>query len=147
MRPAIQKCFLEPIHTSYGYRLDHLTSPLTIRFEIFPFFPLSACLTLCPHCLHSDLPCPSLSMNHTPGPWSLQKVKNKLRREQVERELAASERYRQLEAKRNEQTIGGQSWSNCILIVLVSCCFLLLALLFAAVLCIVFLWKKDNEER
>jgi hypothetical protein len=83
------------------------------------------------------------------GPWALDKVKTRLRREQVEREEAASERYRQLEAKRKEQTIFGTSWSNCVLIVLVLCCFLLLSLLFVALCVIFFLLKKDNdiEER
>jgi hypothetical protein len=86
-------------------------------------------------------------MGDKAGPWALQKVKTRLRREQVEREDAASARYRQLEAQRNEQTIGGTSWSNCVLIVLVLCCFLLLLLLFVALFCILFLLKKDNEER
>ncbi len=147
-------------HAAWNSKMHFITDPHLIWLPVgsfnFPsnhsfwncsFFPLPACLTLCRHCLHSDLSCPSLPMNYTTGPWALQKVKTRLRREQIEREQAASERYRQLEAKRNEQTIVGTSWSNCILIVLVSCCFLLLALLLAALLCIVFLLNKDNEER
>ena len=59
------------------------------------------------------------------GPWALDKVKTRLRREHVEREEAASERYRQQEARPKEQTVGGTSGSNCVLVVLVLCCFLL----------------------
>ncbi len=48
------------------------------------------------------------------GPWSLDKVKTRLRQEQVEREEEASARYRQHEARRaKEETVGGTGLSRC----------------------------------
>jgi hypothetical protein len=82
------------------------------------------------------------------GPWSLDKVKARLRQEQVEREEEASARYRQQEARRaKEETVDGTSLSRCVLVVLVLCFVLLSVVIFA--LCAVFfsLLKKENEDR
>ncbi len=82
------------------------------------------------------------------GPWSLDKVKARLRQEQVEREEEASARYRQREARRaKEEAVGETGLSRCVLVVLVLC-FVLLSVVFLA-LCAVIgaLVKKDNEER
>jgi hypothetical protein len=82
-----------------------------------PFIPASACASS-----------PSLSMPATPpGPWALEKVKQRLRREQVEREEAASARYRRQEDKPK----GNSSASQCsvLLVLTLSCLLLSLAVL------------------
>jgi hypothetical protein len=81
------------------------------------------------------------------GPWSLDKVKTRLRREQVEREKKASERFRRQEARSQEQTVGGTSWSRCVLVVLVLCCVLMSLVVLGLCAVIFSLVKKDNEER
>lgn len=81
------------------------------------------------------------------GPWSLDLVKARLRREQVEREEEASERYRQRERRLKEQTVGGTSLSRCVLVVLVLCCVLLSLVVLGLCAVILSLVKKDNEER
>ncbi len=82
------------------------------------------------------------------GPWSLDKVKARLRQEQEEREVEASARYRQQEARRaKEETIVGTSFSRCVLVVFVLC-FLLLSVVIVALCGVIFsLLKRENEER
>ena len=81
------------------------------------------------------------------GPWALDKVKARLRQEQVEREVAASERYRQKEPKTKEQTFGGTSLSNCVLFCFLLC-FVLLAIAVLVLSAVVLsLTKRDNEKR
>ena len=83
------------------------------------------------------------------GPWQLDRVKQRLRREQVAREEAASLRYRQEEEagkiKENKNQIVGENQRVLILLVC-----LLVFLLFVCVLAlcaVVFaLLKKDNEK-
>jgi hypothetical protein len=76
------------------------------------------------------------AMRKQPGPWELNEVKTRLRSEQVKREKAASERYRQQKDRGQDegnrgithQDVGSKgirNCSDCILIVLVFCCFLL----------------------
>ena len=77
----------------------------------------------------------------------MDKVKSRLRREQVEREEEASERYRRREARSKEQTVGGISLSRCVLVVLVLCCVLLSLVVLGLCAVILSLVKKDNEER
>ena len=74
-------------------------------------------------------------------------VKARLRREQVEREEEASERYRQRERRLKEQTVGGTSLSRCVLVILVLCCVLLSLVILGLCAVILSLVKKDNEER
>ena len=81
------------------------------------------------------------------GPWSLDKVKSRLRREQIEREEEASERYRRREARATEQSVGGESLSRCVLVVLVLCCVLLSLVVLDLCGVVLSLVKKDNEER
>ena len=66
------------------------------------------------------------------GPWELNDVKARLRREQVAREVAASARYRQAEQRETDQgssTVtredGRNSVSHCVLFITVLCCLLL----------------------
>ncbi len=60
------------------------------------------------------------------GPWGLNEVKTRLRAEQVKREKAASERYRQQEeGGQDTGSKGVRNCSECLLIVVVLCCFLL----------------------
>jgi hypothetical protein len=86
-------------------------------------------------------------MPHRAGPWSLDLVKARLRREQVEREEEASERYRRREARLKEQRVGGTSLSRSVLVVLVLCCVLLSLVVLGLCTVILSLVKKDNEER
>lgn len=81
------------------------------------------------------------------GPWSLDKVKARLRQEQVEREEEASARYRQREARRaKEEIVGETDLSRCVLVVLVLC-FVLLSVVVLALCAVIWsLVKKDNEE-
>ena len=82
------------------------------------------------------------------GPWSLDKVKERLRQEQVKREEEASARYRQLEAKRaTEETVAGTSLSRCVLVVLALFFLVLFVVVLALCAVIVTLVKKENAER
>ena len=100
-----------------------------------------------------------MPMPAQPGPWQLDKVKQKLRKEQIAREKAASERYVQLEerqkVRRNnnqdaqalsspDRNLGG---CHCAVILLVSVLVILVFVL-VLVLCAVVhhLLKKGNEE-
>ena len=87
-------------------------------------------------------------MPQKPGPWSLDKVKARLRREQVEREEEASARYREREARRaKEEIVGGTGLSRCVLVVLVLCFVLLSVVGLALCGVITSLVRKHNEER
>ena len=71
------------------------------------------------------------------GPWELNEVKSRLRQEQVARETAATQRYRDLEERGQQANRGETSQSNCVLLVLVVACLVLalcLLLLSGAVL-------------
>jgi hypothetical protein len=94
-----------------------------------------------------------------PGPWQLDKVKRRLRQEQVAREEAVSERYAQQEergqVRRNtnqddqalslqERNLGGCHY---VVILLVSVLVFLLLVLVLVLCAFVFhLLKKGNEE-
>jgi hypothetical protein len=94
-----------------------------------------------------------------PGPWQLDRVKQKLRKDQIAREKAASERYAQLEERekvRRNQNREDQALSlpdrnlggcHCAVILLVSVLVILVFVL-VLVLCAVVhhLLKKGNEE-
>jgi hypothetical protein len=94
-----------------------------------------------------------------PGPWQLDRVKQKLRKEQIAREKATSERYAQLEERqkvRRNKNQDGQAlcspdgnWGgcHCAVILLVSVLVFLVFVL-VLVLCAVVhhLLKKGNEE-
>ncbi len=73
-------------------------------------------------------PSPSLSMPaNLFGPWALDKVKNRLRAGQVQREKAASARYRRQEDKQKDeeaQSINSSASQCSVLLVLTLCCFL-----------------------
>jgi hypothetical protein len=62
-------------------------------------------------------------MPQQPGPWQLNETKARLRREQVQREVAASERYRRVED--TDKVREKSSFSNFILCLLVVCCLFL----------------------
>ena len=93
------------------------------------------------------------------GPWQLDRVKQKLRKEQIAREKAASERYAQLEERqkvRRHKNQDAQAFSlpdrnlggcHCAVILLVSVLVFLVFVL-VLVLCAVVhhLLKKGNEE-
>ncbi len=84
-----------------------------------------------------------------PGPWQLDKVKRRLREEQIAREQAASARYRLQEADRIvEQNINQGSGKNLPLVLLV-CVLVFLLLVCVVALCavVVFLLAKDNERK
>ncbi len=81
------------------------------------------------------------------GPWELNKVKARLRQEQVQREKAASERYRQKEAKAKEQIVGEARSSNCVLVVLLLCCFFFVIVVLALCTVVLSLTKRYNENR
>ncbi len=122
----------------------HFISPQTIRFEIFPFSPSLGAHPIA----HIALPYTPHSMPRVAGPWSLDKVKLRLRQEQVEREREASTRYRQQEARRaKEATVGGTTLSRCVLVVLVLCVVLLSVVVLALCATIWSLVQKQNEER
>lgn len=83
------------------------------------------------------------------GPWQLDRVKDRLRREQVTREEAASLRYRrQEEDGKVKENTNQEVWGNQRALILLVC--LLVFLLFVCVLAlcaVVFvLLKKDNER-
>jgi hypothetical protein len=63
-----------------------------------------------------------------PGPWALDKVKKRLRAEQVQREETASARYRRQEEKelhQEGQTVKRSACQCSVLLVLTLCCFVL----------------------
>ena len=72
-------------------------------------------------------------MPNKAGPWQLNELKSRLRREQEERERVASDRYRQAEKKDKDSE--KSNLFNCILCLLVVLCLLLsLIVLFLATL-------------
>jgi hypothetical protein len=81
-------------------------------------------------------------MSERPGPWQLDRVKARLRQEQVVRESAASARYRRKEDNNKPKT----SYSDCIICGLVLCCVLLsLSVVFLCSV-VLALSKKSNER-
>ena len=85
-------------------------------------------------------------MPQKPGPWSLDKVKARLRREQVEREEEASARYREREARRaKEEIVGGTGLPRCVLVVMVLCFVLLSVVVLALCGVIATLVRKEHE--
>ncbi len=92
-------CFLN-VATSYQNRLCNLSTPLNVHSFLFsPTCPPSNFQTL------PSLPsAPSFVMPvKQPGPWALDKIKKRLRAEQVQREEAASARYRRQAEKQLHQ--------------------------------------------
>ncbi len=94
-----------------------------------------------------------------PGPWQLDKVKRRLRQEQIAREEGASVRYAEQEerskVRRNanqdeqrlslqERNLGGCNW----VVVVLVCVLVFLLLLIVLVSCavVLHLLKKGNEE-
>jgi hypothetical protein len=82
-------------------------------------------------CLVSFLPS-SLMPKKPVGPWVLNEVKTRLRREQVVRKAAATARYRQLEERDRDQSSstrededGRNSVCHCVLVIAVLPCLLL----------------------
>ena len=72
-------------------------------------------------------------MPNKAGPWQLNELKSRLRREQEERERVASDRYRQ--AEKMDKDSEKSNLFNCILCLLVVLCLLLsLIVLFLATL-------------
>ena len=157
-------CLFGPLSTSYGNRTAHFTSPPPWHFLnpsfpslhplVFPSPASSAFDSFFPHThRHPRMPPKT-------GPWALEGVKRRLRQEQVARERAASERYRQREEREQreewdnlraitpveERSVGGIGAWNCYLCVLVFICVILL--LCVVVLCgtVYTLLKKDNER-
>ncbi len=111
--------------------------------------------------LFLPLPDPSPLMPERPGPWALDRVKRRLRQDQVRREQAASARYRQQEERYRQQeerhnlqqnpipvdrNVGRDSSSNYVLIVLVVFCILLTLLVLALCGTVLSLVKKENER-
>ena len=137
------------------------TPPHILRNLPFcPFLPFASLSPAVPTFFHNcPLPDPVTRMPAKPGPWQLDRVKRRLRQEQIAREEAASERYRDQEervkVRRNtnldeqrltlqERNLGG---CHCAVIVLV-CVLVFLLLVIVLVLCafIFHLLKKGNAE-
>jgi hypothetical protein len=93
-----------------------------------------------------------------PGPWQLDKVKRRLRQEQVAREEAASERYAQQEERgqvRRTTNLDDQALSlqernlgscHCVILLVSVIVFLLLVLVLVLCAFVFHLLKKGNEE-
>ncbi len=99
--------------------------------------------------------------NYNPGPWQLDRVKRRLRQEQVAREEEASERYKQQEERVKvqqntnqyekrlsvqERNVGGCHWA--VVLLSLVCVLVFLLLVCVLVLCAV-VWhlvKKENEQ-
>ena len=117
-------CFLS-VTTSYQNRLCNFSTPLNVHSFLFsPTCPPSNFQTLP---LLPPVPSCVMPVNQ-PGPWALDKVKKRLRAEQVQREKAASARYRRQEKKQLDQEAQTVKTSACqcsLLLVLTLCCILL----------------------
>ena len=99
--------------------------PHNLKFSFSPLCPPPLFWRLHSFNNLASFPTP-YAMRKQPGPWELNEVKKRLRAEQVKREKAASERYRQQEeGGQDEGKKGVRKCSDCILIVLVLCCFFL----------------------
>ena len=132
-RVTISKCVEGAVSTSYknwlrkwGHSLCSNPSfsflPACVPFH---FQTLQSCL-----CLAYFVP-PFVMPANRPGPWTLDKVKKRLRAEQVQRERLASERYREEESRGREQeanTIQTVSTQSPLLLFLGFACLLLLLL-------------------
>ncbi len=162
-RVTFQICILGPLSTSYETRMTQITSPPPHNFWNLPFCPYllfpspSSALPGFFHFLpFAD---PFTRMPYNPGPWQLDRVKRRLRQEQVDREEKASERYKQQEARLKvqqntnqyekrlsvqERNVWGCHWA----VVLLVCVLVFLLLVCVLVLCAV-VWhlvKKENEQ-
>ena len=101
-------------------------------------------------------PAPSFVMPKNPsGPWVLDTVKKRLRREQEERERIASARYRQLEERQLLQRTDSQGQTSAcqcsLLLILTLCCCLmaLVVIVLSSKCCLTTLevrHRKDNEK-
>jgi hypothetical protein len=105
--------FLSPLMFTPSFFRPPVLPPTFKHFIPAPAFP----------------PWPYLSMPATPpGPWALDKVKKRLRAEQVQRDEAASARYRRQEDKQKDeeaQTVKSSACRCSVLLVLTFCCLLL----------------------
>ena len=132
--------------TSYQNRLRKKCSPL--RFKSFLFFPSRLPFDFRAHLSCLCLACvvsPCVMRPNRPGPWALDKVKKRLRAEQVQRERLASERYRQAEDQGREQeskTIQTVSHHSPLLLFLGCACLLLLVLVLVLSSVVLALAKK-----
>ena len=127
-RPTIWKFLFGSLSTSYKERIHNFCPRLNLHSFLFspPVIP--------PTFKHFVLapafpPSPYLSMPATPpGPWTLDKVKKRLRAEQVQREKAASARYRRQANRQQDEEAQSVKSSACqcsLLVVLTVCCLLL----------------------
>ena len=117
-------CFLS-VATSYQNQLCNFSTPLNVHFFLLsPTCPPSNFQTF-----PSFPPAPSFVMLvNQPGPWALDKVKKRLRAEQVQREEIASARYRLQEDNQKDKEAHSVNSSEChcsVLLVLALCCLLL----------------------
>jgi hypothetical protein len=132
-------CILEPLSTSYETRMAQITSPPPHTFRFLPFCPsllFRSPSPTAPAFFHFfPFVDPLTRMPSKSGPWQLDKVKRRLRQEQVAREAAASERYKRQEQRAKvqqntkpdeqklslqERNVGGQSL-GCYLLSVCSC--------------------------
>jgi hypothetical protein len=129
-------------------------SPPPHTFWNLPFHHSLCASSLSPAAFTFYLFLPLFDPSQRPGSWALDKVKRRLRRQQVVREQAASARYRQEEERHNRQqnpipvdsNVGRHSTSNCVLIVLVVFCILLIPCVLALCGAVLSLVKKENER-
>ncbi len=83
------------------------------------------------------------------GPWQLDRVKDRLQREQVTREEAASLRYiRQEEDGKVKENTNQEVWGNQRALILLVCLFVFLLFVCVLALCaaVFVLLKKDNDR-
>jgi hypothetical protein len=143
--------------------MAQITSPPVHTFRILPFWPslpFPSSSPTAPAFFHfypfSD---PLTRMPSKSGPWQLDKVKRRLRQEQVAREEAASERYKQEEDREKvqqntnqdeqrlslqERNVGFCHWAVILLVCVLVFLLLVCVLALCAVLC--HLVKKENEK-
>ncbi len=114
---------MSPPLTKIGFAIS--VPPLMFMFSFFrppvlpPTFKTLPSLPLAPS---------FVMLVNQPGPWALDKVKKRLRAEQVQREETASARYRRQEEKelhQEGQTVKTSACQCSVLLVLTLCCFVL----------------------
>ena len=116
-RPTICKCLFGPLSTPYKQRTHTFIPPLLVHSFLFRRPVLLATFKSFVR-TYASSPSPYLSMRrNTPGPWQLEEVKTRLRAEQVQRENAASARYR--------PDVKKSSCQCSVVLVLSACCLLL----------------------
>ncbi len=121
-------CIWSVVHLILRADSQFLPPPLNVESFLFrsPVLPLTF-----KHFIPASAfpPSPFLSMpENRPGPWALGKVKKRLRAEQVQREKAASARYRRQEDKQKDEEAHSVKSSACqcsVLLLLTFCCLLL----------------------